>query len=388
MLGFVQVANRELKRISKKRSYIVILFILPVILFVLFAFLYNKQSIEDLPIGLVDKDNTELSRKLTTMINSSHLVKIKQRYGDLAAVELAMKNKEIHGTVFIGKGFEANIKNFKNYDIHMYRSSASMVYGKIMYKALAQTIMTLNAGIVLERFKGAGMEKHKAMNLASPIRINAKAMYNASYNYQNYLVPGLTTVSIQMILIMIGVLLINGEKEEQTFNDLAVKSKLSAGNILLGKTTVYYLIGMFHFLLLFGVVFKVFNIPIGGEFIKYFTLFSLFVLACIAVAMAISSLVPESLAASDIAVFYTAPSFVFSGFTFPGWAMPWYDQFYAQIMPYTSFLDAFILVNSMNSSWAVIAPHLLKLLTFIFVGYAIAFAVLKVHIVKIKPTIA
>ena len=388
MLGFVQVANRELKRIAKKRSYIIILFILPIILFFLFAFLYNKQSIENLPIGLVDKDNTELSRKLTTMINSSHLVKIKQRYGDLAAVELAMKNKEIHGAVFIGNGFEANIKNFKNYDIHMYRSSASMVYGKIMYKALAQTIMTLNAGIVLERFKGSGMNKHAAMNLANPIRINAKAMYNASYNYQNYLVPGLTTVSIQMILIMIGVLLINAEKEEETFNDLLEKAKFSASNILLGKTTVYYLIGMFHFLLLFGVVFMMFNIPIEGEFIKYFTLFSLFVLACIAFSMAVSSIVTESLAASDIAVFYTAPSFVFSGFTFPGWAMPWYDQFYAQIMPYTAFLDAFILVNAMNSPWSVIAPHLLKLLTFIFVGYAIAFAVLKVQLVKIKSAIA
>ena len=381
-MSLFKVVKREFKRIFSKKSYIGVLVVLPFVLFFLFPAIYNKQSVENIQIGIVDNDHSELSRKLTTMIHSSHLVQIKKRYPSVESLTTALNQQEILGAVVVQRGFENQIKQNKNFDIHMYRSSASMVYGKIMYKALAQTILTLNAGILHERLRREGMPEEVAMNLANPIRIHAKAMYNPSYNYQNYLVPGLTIVSIQMILIMMGVLMINGEKEENTYDELIFVSNNSAFNIIFGKVLAYYIIGLFYFVLLFGVVFQIYRIPIEGDFTQYFVLFSLFLFACLFVAIAISSILSESLAASDIALFYTAPSFVFSGFTFPGWAMPWYDQYYSLIMPYTAFLDAYILVGNMSPSWSTLTPFLIPLMVFCIVGFSISFALIKYSLIK------
>ncbi len=383
-MAMIKVLKREFKRIFSKKSYIGILFILPVFLFFLFPAIYNKQSIENIQIGIVDHDNSALSNKLKSMIHSSHLVQIKKYYPSVESLKSALNHQEINGAIVIQNGFENEIKHNRNFDIHMFRSSASMVYGKIMYKALAQTILTLNTGILHERLRKVGVTEEMAMNLANPIRIHAKSMYNPSYNYQNYLVPGLTIVSIQMILIMMGVLMINSEKEENTFDDLIFVSKNSALNIIFGKVFTYYIIGIFYFIFLFGIVFQFYRIPIGGDFTQYFVLFSLFLFACLFIAIAISSILSEALTASDVALFYTAPSFVFSGFTFPGWAMPWYDQYYALIMPYTAFLDAYIFVNNMSPNWSVLFPFLTPLVVFSVIGFSFAFAFVKFSLIKRK----
>lgn len=387
MLQVFQISSREFKRIFKKTSYLLMLTVLPVVLFTLFASIYSKQSISNLPIGIVDKDQTDLSRKLFILLKSNHLIKTYRFYNSVEELKVAMTEKDILGGVYIGKGFEKNIKQFQNFDIHMYRSSTSMVYGKILYKSLAQSIMTLNAGISLKRFETLGLSNDQAMNLANPIRIHSKAMYNPSYNYQNYLLPGLTTVSIQMILIMICVLSFNTEIEENTFLQLTKLSKNKAIPIIMGKMITYYTFGMFHFFILFQFIFPLFDIPYTGDFFQNFTLFSLFVLACISVGFMVSSILSESLMASDIAVFYTAPSFVFSGFTFPGWAMPWYDQIYSTLMPYTSFLEGMIRINSMQVEWSSLTGIVYQQILFIGIGLSVSFAFLKLKIKKSKQII-
>ncbi|MNR06970.1 hypothetical protein D3C85_1230700 [compost metagenome] len=79
----------------------------------------------------------------------------------------------------------------------------------------------------------------------------------------------------------------------------------------------------------------------------------------------------------DVALFYTSPAFVFSGFTFPRWAMPWYDQYYALIMPYTSFLDGFFKVYYMNLPLKYAHGDLIKLLLFCVVMFPTAILLFK-----------
>ena len=52
--------------------------------------------------------------------------------------------------------------------------------------------------------------------------------------------------------------------------------------------------------------------------------------------------------------------------------MPWYDQFYADIMPYTHFLDGFIKLYFMELPLSYATPEIFKLLVFIGITFPLS----------------
>ncbi len=378
MKAIWKITLREFGIIASKRSYFIILIIFPPVLFLLYSFIYNSQGLKNIPIGIWDEDNTELSRALIQQYQSSPFVTIVANPKSSGEIEDLARSNKIHGAVHIPKQFEANIKTFKGATVTFYRNASNLIFGEILYKAFAEVTLTINAGILLERFKATGEAPKTAMNLANPIRLHVNSLYNPTYNYQNYLVPGLMTVGLQMMIIMIAVLIINSEWENKTYGVLLTLSNGSTITIILGKTLAHYLIGMANVVLIFGVFFVIFNIPIQASLLPLFVLFSLLILACVGVGIMISSIFKDALMASDLALFYTSPAFVFSGFTFPKWAMPWYDQFYANLMPFTPFLMGFFKVYQMDAGWEILAPDLIQLFWFISISFSISYAVLKI----------
>jgi ABC-2 type transport system permease protein len=185
-------------------------------------------------------------------------------------------------------------------------------------------------------------------------------------------VPGLITVAMQMIIILIGVLLLNYEWKTNTIHELIDVAKGSASNIIMGKLIAHLSIAWLNFILIAGIVFPIFEIGNTAGLFSFFILYTLLSIACLGVGFLLSSIFMDVMLCTDIAIFYTSPAFVFSGYTFPRWAMPWYDQYYAQIMPYAAFLDGFIKVNNMGLPLRYAQPEILKLLCFIIITYPLA----------------
>jgi ABC-2 type transport system permease protein len=388
MIAIFKIAYRELKIILTRKSYYMILLVFPPILFLLYMLIYNGQALHNIPIAVWDEDQTELSRLMTRQYQASPFVEIVAKVNSAEDVKSKMQNNTIQGAVHLPKGLQSSIQSGKGANVSFYRNGSNLIYGELLYKAFAEVTLTINGGVVLERFKKEGVAPNQAKILANPINLHVHSMYNPTYNYQNYLVPGLMTVGLQMMLIMVAVLLINSEFEKDNFEEIDRLSNGSSFTIIAGKTIAFYLTGMLNVVLMFGVFFTYFNIPFVHAFWPLFMLFSLFILACIGIGLMVSVLVSEALMASDLALFYTSPAFVFSGFTFPKWAMPWYDQFYAQTMPFTPFLMGFFKVYQMNASWNAIMPHLVSLCWFVLISFSVAWAVLKIKLSSKKISLA
>ncbi len=122
-----------------------------------------------------------------------------------------------------------------------------------------------------------------------------------------------------------------------------------------------------------GIQYRAWN----GRGWNFFLIYSLLALACIGLGVMVSAIVKDTMLATDIGLFYTSPAFVFSGYTFPKWGMPWYDQFYAQLLPYSWFLDGFIKISTMSLPLRYALPEISALLLFIGISYPVAILVLQ-----------
>ncbi len=99
-----------------------------------------------------------------------------------------------------------------------------------------------------------------------------------------------------------------------------------------------------------------------------------------ALGQMLSATIDDEMLALDIAFFYNSPAFVFSGFTFPIFGMPFFDTLYAQFIPYTHFLYAFFKVYQIGVPFSFITSEVLILLLFMAVGFVTTFVALRLRI--------
>ncbi len=383
-MRLARIILREWKRIFSLPVHYWVLVVVPPLLFFLYAFIYQNQKADHLPVAIWDEDQSAVSRQFTFLLQQTETITFTQHISNLQQLEQLMQEGTILGAVHFPKHMETDIKSRHPVNVVMYTNAAAVVPAKLIYKEAAQVIITAGSGVILQKFVKTGMNKDQAMALVQPIKLQAYTLYNPSYNYQEYLVPGLITVGLQMMMIMVAVLLLNYEYKTHTMQELWELAQGSASNIIMGKTLAHLVVAWINFLLVVAIIFPVFGIGMPVATAKFFVLYSLLSLACLGIGMMVSAIVQDAMLATDMALFYTSPAFVFSGFTFPRWAMPWYDQYYANIMPYTPFLDGFFKVYYMNLPLSYTLTEMGKLMLFIAFTFSVTILVYQKQLNQLK----
>ncbi len=373
---------REWRRILTLPVFYWLLLVLPTLLFFLYAFIYQKEKVKHLPFAIWDEDHSAVSRKLTFMLEQTESIHITRQLQGLSELQSLILRGEVMGAAHFPAGMEELILSGKPVYITLYTNASSLVPAKLLFRNASEVIIMGGAGISLEKFIRAGMNKEKAMALVQPVRLTTYPLYNPGYNYFQYLVPGLITVALQMIIIMACVLMFNYEAKTNTLQELYTLSKGSAFNIVSGKILAHLSVAWINFILVTGIIFPIFGIGQGMETFHFFLLYTLLALACISIGLLISVIVTDTMLSMDIGLFYTAPAFVFSGYTFPRWAMPWYDQYYAWLMPYSSFLDGFVKLYQMQLPMKYAMHEISILLLFILATIPLSLLLIKYKIRK------
>lgn len=372
MRSIFHIMTREWKRILTLPEHYIVLLVLPPLVCLLYGYIYNNQFARDLPVAIWDESHSPLSRQFTFMLEQTESIHVTQQVDNEITLQKMMEQGIVQGAIHFPAKMDEHIKSRQPVYITVYTNTAAVVTAKLIYKDAAKVLITAGSGVTLQKFVKTGMPAGKAMALVQPIRLTSYMLYNPQYNYQQYLVPGLIAVALQMMIIMVTVLALNLEEKRGTFAELHAMAGGSASNVLLGKGLAHLSVGWLHYILVTCIVFPLFaHGRIGGSW-PLFLLFTLLIIGCISIGMMVSATVSDVMVACDLGLFYTSPAFVFSGFTFPRWAMPWYDQYYAWLMPFTPFLDGFFKVYFMELPMHYAYKETGQLLIYIAVTFPVA----------------
>jgi ABC-2 type transport system permease protein len=382
-----KIIRREFKRIRERKTLFLLEIIFPIILFFLFAEIYKGELIRELPVAIFDADNTSLSRTCTRLFDSSPTLKITETLYSIDDIKIEFKKGKIQGAIVFPQNFEKNIKSGKNTSIVIYKNSVNILVGNYIYKEGATIVKTLSGGALLKKLKSSGLSENQAMSVINPIQIETASLYNPNYSYENYLMPGLLTFTLQMMIMLSAVIVVSSEYTHHTFSELINLGENKAYKILIGKSIPHMLIHFTSILLIIGVIFPLYNIDIKGSFSSLIILMVAFVFASFMMGLLISTIINDQLLATEIAVFINTPAFIFSGFTFPIWGMPFIHTIFAQILPFTHFLEAFLKVYQMGASLADISDQLIILSLFGIVSIVGTMTAFKIKIHKQTPNV-
>lgn len=378
------ILKREFHRIVERKTLYLLSIILPIVIFTLFANIYKYELVRKVPIAICDQDRTPLSRLIIRSIESTSSMTNVSNCSSIDEVkELFMKGK-IAGAFFIPPNMESDIKSNRQSAVIIYKGTHNLITGNYIYNDGVKIIKTVSSGVVLKKLKSAGFGQQQAMNYVNPIRVQAQILYNPNYSYESYLVPGMLTVTLQMIIMVVAALIISSEITHDTFKELAAAAKYRMFPVLIGKSVPHIIIHSSTALMILGIFFHVFNISISGS-ILYTTLFMLFfVITAFYYGFLISTIFADQQMATEAVLFINTPAFLFSGFTFPIWGMPMLHQIYSQTIPYTHFLTGFLKLYQMNTPLSYVKPEFIYLSLFLVISLAGTCVILKLRINKEK----
>lgn len=181
------VLRREIHRVARQPMYWLLTVILPIVAFAFFAVLLYKGVARDIPIAVVDQDNSTLSRKVTQMIDATPTAWVAYGVQGMEEAERLMLQGKVMGIVLIPDFFEKNILNNSQTHLKSYLTGTNITVNGLLAKDLQTTVTTFTAGIQLQLLMKQGLTEKQAMAQLMPVRFDKHVLFNPHINYGYYL---------------------------------------------------------------------------------------------------------------------------------------------------------------------------------------------------------
>jgi ABC-2 type transport system permease protein len=181
--------------------------------------------------------------------------------------------------------------------------------------------------------------EHAALPLPAPtVELRARAWYNPDLASRNYNVPAVIGAIILLVCLLLTSLAIVREREIGTLEQLRV-SPLTPGELILGKTIPFALIGLVDLAVITAVALLWFGIPFRGSALVLLLGSILYLLSALGIGLFISSISHTQQEAFMAAFLVFMPAMLLSGFMFPVTSMPQVFQWMTLANPMRHYLE-------------------------------------------------
>ena len=198
-----EVAKRECCILLKNPIYWFCMVVFPVLVAVFFTSMMDDGQPLEMPVGVVDLDNSATSRALTRRLDAFQTSKIVAHYPSVAEARQAMQRGEIYGFLYMPKGMTDKLLSSRRPKISFYYSMTSVTAGALVFRDL-KTVATLGSAAVGQAtLRAKGMTDEQTQTFLQPIKIDLHQISNPWTDYNVYLstmlVPGVMMLFIFLV---------------------------------------------------------------------------------------------------------------------------------------------------------------------------------------------
>ena len=192
-----------MKILRVNRMYLICMLGFPLLALVFFTSLMDEGLPEDMPVGVVDLDNTSTSRGLIRRLDAFQSSRVVAHYPSVNEARRAIQENQIYAFLYIPKGTTDDLLSSRRPKISYYYNMASVMAGSLLMKDL-KTIANLGSAAVGQAtMRAKGYTQEQIMAFLQPIRIDLHQIANPWTNYNAYLstvlVPGVMMLFMFLI---------------------------------------------------------------------------------------------------------------------------------------------------------------------------------------------
>jgi len=323
------------------------------IILIVYTYIYSNQVIKEVPVAVINQDATKMSRDYISMLEATEGTKTVTTFTDLEAAKIAYYSREVQGIVIVPKNFEEDIRSGRQTTITTFADAANMLF----YKRVLGDVSLINgyfsAGISIKKEMAKGVAIDAAQKNHTPIKAISTSLFNTNSGYATYLIPMLTALIIQLVLLM-GIGLLSGSRRETISTHKEFPRILHKGgviSVLLAKACLYTLIYMVIIPIQVGVVYSLFGIPVRSSLLAIYVFIIPYIFSVVFLGISISSFFKRREDSIVFLVLLSIPSLMLSGLSFPVEGFSEFYKIVSEIIPSTSGMNGFVKLTQMEASF-------------------------------------
>lgn len=339
--AFKAVCRREADRMLARRLYYGVCLILPLFALFFMSTIFNNGQMENIPIGVVDMDQTASSRTIVRNVAAVPTFHVTRHFANQAEARDATCRKEIYGYLVIPTNFESSMMDGKETSLQYYYHYALLSVGSEVMGAFENVLTPLSTTPVIMEATSLGMGPQQIMSFLMPTTQVNSPLFNPDLDYSVYLSNPFFFVLLQVIILLTSVYIVGIEVKEKSAGNWL---RTADGNILiavLGKffpyTVIFTLVAVFGNFVQFGMM----HIPFNCGFLPLNINAFLLIMASQALGLFVYALFPVMGIIISIVSMIGSLGATLCGMTFPAPQM-------FPVIHYTSYLlpiRHFVLIN-------------------------------------------
>ncbi|NLF02106.1 MAG: ABC transporter permease [Anaerolineales bacterium] len=328
-------------------STLLIAFVLPVVLLLLFAYAVSLDA-KNIRIAVVLESPGAEAQELAAAFSGTRFLDAHFVY-DRREVAQQLVSGALRGYVVIPQDFEQRLT---------LRGSEPLV------QIITDGSYPNTANYVENYAKGVVQTWRAGLDLAvpqQPVVLEPRYWFNPELESRRALIPGAIAIIMTIIGTMLTALVVAREWERGTM-EAVLSTPASVAEILIGKLLPYFILGMLSTLGATALAVFVFGVPLRGSLTTLLLLSAVFMVPALGQGLLISSLARNQFLAAQIALISGfLPAFMLSGFLYEIDAMPAAIRAITLLVPARYFVDSLKTVFLAGDVWPVFIPNLVAM---------------------------
>ncbi|WP_434939754.1 ABC transporter permease [Shewanella sp. HL-SH8] len=360
MMAFIK---REWRALWQSPWQLALVTYIPIVSVLCLWWLFSAGLPRQLPVAVVDQDNSQISRMLTRQMAANSVMKL-ESYGQLAQAVNDMREAKVYAIVVIPSQFKYQLLTSKSPTIDIRYNSQYLLVGKLLS---SQIQMSLGAGLLKtaeQKLLMSGVNHASIAVSLSPVSSQTTALFNRNNNYVGFLVPPVLIALWQLLAMMVFSNALNRElisvnDHVMLPQDLWIK--------VLAKCAVFLPIMLLHSSFILLLLYQYLQLPYAGSIGVLIIAQAVMIIALWLLVTMIFLMMKDSARCVSFCTALFAPAFAFMGITFPVNEMPELAQYWRLLMPSSHYIDSHVSVVSYGADTMLVLQQLSSYWMFILV---------------------
>ena len=168
---------------TSRRIYLGAAVVLPLFLLFFMATIFGSGQMEQLPVGVVDADNSATSRSIVRNIAAVPTLDVVKNYANDAEARAAVQRKEIYGYLSIPPRFEESMVRGTNAPLCYYYHYALLAVGGEVMSAFETALVPVRMAPIVAEAVALGAVEQNVETFLLPMISDDHALYNPSLDY-------------------------------------------------------------------------------------------------------------------------------------------------------------------------------------------------------------
>lgn len=327
MIQTAALIKKEFRQIKRTRAYLALIFVVPFMQLLVMGSAVTNE-VKNIPLILVDQDNSPASREICRSISAVSLFDV-QGYAE--------SSEEASSLIHLGRA-KAAIVIPANFERSMIRRESPAL------QILIDGVDGNSAGIsmayllgVLEGVQRGWIEQRSPGATGGGLEVIPRFYYNPELESTLNFVPGLIGMLLVIITTMMTSINIVREKELGTLEQLMV-TPMKSFQLILGKIIPYLVLGLIQFTMGMIAARLVFGIPVKGSILLLYFMAFIFMLSTLGMGIFFSTISHTQQQAMFAAWFSMIFTILLSGFFVPLKNIPDFIRPLTYINPLSYFI--------------------------------------------------